>query len=281
MTFCDLHAHSLFSDGTDTPETLIRQADALGLSHLTLCDHNTVAGLPDFLAAARSARVKAVAGAEFSVNYEGSELHLLGLFIPEERFAEVDELMTREVLSRKEACNREMIASLCRAGYALDYDEICRAFPQARVNRAHIATVMAERGYVSSVAEAFDTLLSKSGPHYREPQRPDVFDMIAYIRKIGAVPVLAHPHLSLSPDRLTAFLPRAKAQGLIGMECYYSTFTEEETALALSLTKENGLLPSGGSDYHGKTKPDIALGVGHGNLRIPTEWAEALAAQRA
>ena len=280
MPFCDLHVHSHFSDGTDAPAEIIRAAEGLGLSHVALCDHNTVAGLPDFLAAARDSAVTAVAGAEFSVNYNRTELHLLGLFIPEKRFSEVDTLMT-EVLARKEVCHRETIGSLRRAGYDLDYDEIARAFPEARINRAHIATVMTERGYVSSVAEAFETLLAKDGPHYREPKRPDVFEMIDFIRGIGAVPVLAHPFLSLSPEELAAFLPKAKARGLVGMECYYSTFNADETALALSLARENGLLPSGGSDYHGSTKPDIALGVGHGNLCIPDEWAMALAAQRA
>ena len=279
MAFCDLHVHSVFSDGTDTPEALVRAAEGLSLSHVALCDHNTVAGLPRFLAAARGSSVVAVAGAEFSVDYAGVELHLLGLFLPKSRFSEIDALM-QEVLLRKEHCHREMIASLRRAGYDLDYDEIARAFPDARINRAHIATVMVERGFVSSVKEAFASLLAKSSPHYREPKRPDVFEMIAYLRGIGAVPVLAHPFLNLSTDECAVFLPRAKDCGLVGMECHYVSFDEKETALALSLARENRLLPSGGSDYHGRTKPDVSLGVGYGNLRIPDAWALALSAER-
>ena len=280
MRFCDLHTHSYFSDGTDAPEAIIRAAEQLSLSHVALCDHNTIAGVPDFLAAAANSPVTAVAGAEFSVDYEQTELHLLGLFLPEDHFPEIDEMMT-QVLESKETANREMVKSLQGAGYDVDYDEIVRAFPQARINRAHIATALAERGYAASVTDAFATLLSKSGPHYRRPMRPDVFDMIAYLAKIGAVPVLAHPHINLTPKRLSAFLPKAKEAGLIGMECYYSTFNEQETALALSLAKQNGLLPSGGSDYHGAPKPDIALGIGCGNLRVPTDWALALAAKKA
>ncbi len=279
MAFCDLHVHSVFSDGTDTPEEIVRVAEALGLSHVALCDHNTVAGLPRFLAAGRGSSVAAIAGAEFSVDYAGVELHLLGLFLPEERFAELDAFL-KDLLLRKEACNREMIDSLRRAGYDLDYDEIARAFPDAHINRAHIASVMVERGYVSSVAEAFAYLLAKDGPHYREPKRPDVFEMIAYLSALGAVPVLAHPFLNLSPDALADFLPRAKACGLVGMECYYTTFDEKKTAPALSLAEENGILPSGGSDYHGKTKPGTELGVGHGDLRVPDAWALALAEKR-
>lgn len=279
MAFCDLHVHSIFSDGSDTPEEIIRAAEKIGLSHVALCDHNTAAGLPRFLAAGRDSRVTAVAGAEFSVDYEGEELHLLGLFIPEERFSELDAFL-HDLLVRKEACNREMIASLQRAGYDLDYDEIARVYPDAHINRAHIASVMVERGYVSSVAEAFSYLLAKGGPHYREPKRPDVFEMIAYLRDSGAVPVLAHPFLNLSPDALAAFLPKAKASGLVGMECYYSTFDEAQTILALSLAEKNGILPSGGSDYHGRVKPGAALGVGRGNLRIPDAWAVALGAER-
>lgn len=280
MTFCDLHVHSVFSDGTDTPEAIIRAAEGLGLSRVALCDHNTVAGLPDFLAAAHGRSVNAVTGAEFSVNYENTELHLLGLFIQKERFCEVEDFLLREVVRHKEICNREMVASLGRAGYRLDYDEIVRAFPQARINRMHIAAAMVKRGYLSSVAEAFDSLLAKSSPHYRQPKRPDVFEMLDFIRSIGAAPVLAHPFLNLSPDALAKFLPRAKESGLIGMECYYSTFDQAQTALALTLAEANGLLPSGGSDYHGNTKPDIGLGVGRGDLRIPDAWALALDAAR-
>ena len=78
--FCDLHTHSTFSDGTDTPARLLELAEELGLGAIALTDHNTVAGLPDFLQAAKDKKVKAVAGTEFSTDYKGTELHILGLF---------------------------------------------------------------------------------------------------------------------------------------------------------------------------------------------------------
>ena len=270
--YCDLHTHSVFSDGSLTPTELIRAAREAGLSALALSDHNTVDGLPEFLSAAVGSGVEAIAGAEFSVELDGTELHLLGLFIPTEFFPEIDKLMT-EVLRRKEESNRELIAALAADGMALDYDELCRQTPRGRINRAHVALALTALGYTESVKQAFSTLLSPTEGYYREPKRPSVWEMLDFLRSIRAVPVLAHPFLHLSPKRLAAFLPEAKKKGLAGMECYYSTYDEETTALALRMVAEVDLKPSGGSDFHGALKPDIRLGVGRGNLKIPYEWA--------
>ncbi len=275
MKLCDLHTHSVFSDGTFTPAEIIAEAEKLGLSSVALCDHNTVDGLNDFLKAAEKSKVEAIAGAEFSVDFGGTELHLLGLFIKPEYFPRVSALMT-EVNSRKEQSNIDLVASLNRAGYHISYEEIKRKNPCSKINRAHIATELAEKGYVSSKNEAFDGLLSLEAGHYKEPERLTVFEMIKFLRSIKAAPVLAHPLLNLKPERLENFLPPARLAGLMGMECIYSTYTDEETDFSLRLAKERGLLPSGGSDFHGKTKPDIFLGKGRGNLQIPNDWAEAI-----
>ena len=270
--YCDLHTHSVFSDGSLTPTELIRAARKAGLSTLALTDHNTADGLPEFLSAAEISGIEAIAGAEFSVDLDGTELHLLGLFIPREYFGQIEERM-RKVLSRKEESNRDLIAALAEDGMVLDYDELCRKTPKGRINRAHVAMALTERGYTPSAKQAFSTLLSPEAGYYREPERLSVWEMLDFLRSIRAVPVLAHPFLNLSPERLSAFLPEAKKKGLVGMECYYSTYDEETTALALRMVAEVGLKPSGGSDFHGALKPDIRLGVGRGNLKIPYEWA--------
>ena len=100
--------------------------------------------------------------------------------------------------------------------------------------------------------------------------------MLDIIRELGAVSVLAHPFFKWDAKEVARLLPRARAAGLVGMECYYSTYDAATTQLALQMAKENDLLPSGGSDFHGAGKPDISLGVGRGNLRIPYAWYEAL-----
>ena len=272
MKLCDLHTHSVFSDGTNTPQEIIDLAIDLGLSTVALCDHNTVDGLHDFLKAADGKSIQAIAGAEFSVDYNGSELHLIGLYIPEDQFDKVKDLMN-DVNERKRESNIELIASLNRSGYKIDYERIKSMTPNGKFNRAHIAAELTRMGYTKSINEAFDTLLSPEAGHYNEPQRLCFFEMIDFIKSIKAIPILAHPFLNLSKAELEILLPMAKERGLIGMECYYSLYDEQTTNEALKLAQKYGLKCSGGSDYHGDNKPDIKLGFGKGNLRVPYDWA--------
>lgn len=272
---CDLHTHSVFSDGTYTPAQLIEEAQEIGLSGVALCDHNTVAGLPEFMAAAENTNVEAVPGIEFSTDYEGTELHMLGLFLKPQYFVSVTELL-EPYLQMKEESNRNLVEALGKAGYHLDFERIKASTPNGQLNRAHIAAALMEKGYTASVKEAFKTLLSKTGGYYREPPKPDVFEVISFIRSIGSVAVLAHPYLSLPKEQVPGFLRQAKKRGLNGMEILYSTYDEETTELAAMTAKKYDLLPSGGSDFHGANKPDIRLGRGKGNLAIPFSCLERL-----
>ncbi|MBP3369483.1 MAG: PHP domain-containing protein [Clostridia bacterium] len=268
---CDLHTHSVFSDGTCTPTEIIEGAISTGLSAIALTDHNTVDGLPDFIAAATDKKIDIVLGTEFSVDYSGTELHMLSLFIKPEYFAQITEMMN-EAMERKEQSNIQLIYALRGAGIHIDYDEIKRSTPNGKLNRAHIASAMMQRGYVGSVAEAFSTYLSKTSGYYNEPKRLTVWEILDFISSIGAVSVLAHPFLNLPKNELLRFLPEAKKSGLIGMECYYSLYDEKTTAMSFDIANGFGLLYSGGSDFHGTRKPDIRLAVGKGNLKIPYEW---------
>lgn len=268
---CDLHTHSIYSDGTCSPAEIIDEAIKIGLSAVALTDHNTVDGLQDFIAAARGKKIEIVPGAEFSVDYEGTELHLLGLFIKPEHFNAVSELML-SVNKSKEESNLALIQSLSLAGYPLDYEAIKGKTPNGKVNRSQIADAMLEKGYVSSKDEAFATILSPEAGHYKEPKRLTALEMIDYIKSIGAVPVLAHPFLKPEEiDIVMKFLQTAKDRGLVGMECYYSTYSEEITQMALHTANELVLVPSGGSDFHGSAKADISLGIGKGSLKVPFE----------
>ena len=273
--FCDLHTHSVFSDGTCTPAELIDEAVSLGLSAIALTDHNTVDGLPDFLAAAEGKDILAIPGVEFSTDYNGKELHLLGLFIDPPHFPAV-RAVCGDYLRRKEKSNLDLIDALNGVGYEVDYEKLLSQSPNGNINRAHIAAALAEKGYVDSIKEAFQTLLAKGGQFYREPAKPTFWEMLELIKSIGAVPVLAHPFLNLDEERLRVFLPLAKERGLAGMEVAYSTYDEATAACAARLADEFSVLPSGGSDYHGAKKADIKMGVGRGNLQVPAEWVCAL-----
>lgn len=274
MTFCDLHTHSYFSDGTCSPTQLVEQATAMGLTAIALCDHNTVAGLPEFMAAAAGSAVEAVPGVEFSTQYGNTELHILGLFIQPQKYDEVTKLL-EELLRAKEQSNRDLIQRLNAAGLMLDYEKI-KAQSGGYVNRAVIGAEMTRLGYTASVKDAFKQYLSESKGFYVPPKRLDAYDAIRFIKSIGAVAVLAHPFLNLDEAGLRMFLPQAVEAGLDSMEVYYSKFSEQETALAKDIAAEFKLLPSGGSDYHGDNKPDIRLGVGKGDMQIPSRLLEAL-----
>lgn len=268
---CDLHTHSIFSDGTSTPTELIDLATAAGLSAIALTDHNTTDGLREFASAASGKNIDVSLGCEFSVDYGQKELHLIGLFIDPKHFSTIEELMA-DLLVRKQLCNIDLVDALNRTGMTIDYYALKAETPDGNVNRAHIAYDMLRRGYVSSVGEAFAKYLDPSAGYYKEPRRIDVWEMIDYIRSIGAVSVLAHPFLKLNEAELATFLPKAKAAGLDGMECIYSLNDDATTRKSIAFAEEFGLLKSGGSDFHGLRKPDIKIGVGKGNLEVPYEW---------
>lgn len=269
---CDLHTHSSYSDGTYTPSELIAEAKKIGLSAIALTDHNTVAGLDEFLAAAEGTGVEAVPGIELSTEWGGRELHILGLYIKTDDYSRLVGLV-EDMKARKEMAYRECIASLRCAGYELDYDEICSGC-KGQANRAHIARELVRRGYLASREEAFATLLHPSGDHYRAPKYLDAEEAIRFLKSIGAVAVWAHPYLNLTDEGVREFLPVAKAAGLDAMEVIYSRYDEKTTENARAAARDFGILESGGSDFHGPLKPDVALGVGRGNLVIPYQILE-------
>lgn len=271
----DLHVHSTFSDGTLSPRELIRLAADTGVEALALCDHNTVAGLPEFLEAAENSGVEAIPGIEFSTDYGDRELHLLGLFIRPEHYTAITQLVA-EMWQRKEQSNIRLIEGLNAVGIRLDYKTIKAGTPNGQINRAVIAAEMVRLGYCATVSECFSKWLSPRHGYFVPPKRLDVFETIRFIKSIGAVAVLAHPFLNLDPDALRTFLPLAKAQGLDGMEVYYPKFDPQATALAEQICAKFHLLKSGGSDFHGTNKPDIALGTGRNNLDIPHSILEEL-----
>lgn len=269
---CDLHTHSVFSDGTWTPTQIVEAAAKQQLT-VALTDHNTVSGLPEFLEAAARLGVEAVPGVEFSTDYRGKELHIVALFVKPGTYDTIKNYVA-DGDRRKDQSNRDLITRLNQAGFDVAYDAILAQTPDGRVNRANIAAELVAKGYVKTVKEAFDTLLKEKHGFYVPPNRPDAYDTIAFIRSIGALAVLAHPYLSMSREEVEAFLPEALERGLQAMETRYTTYDEETTALAKAVAARFGLLESGGSDFHGAVKPNNPLG----GVDVPVELYGALQA---
>lgn len=273
--YCDLHLHSTCSDGTYSPSELIREAERLGLRAVALCDHNTVAGVPEFLDAAKESAVEAVAGVEFSTDYKDRELHILALFVQPRHYGAVTAKVA-EMMERKERSNLHLVEGLREAGIGLDYAAIKAGTPNGQVNRAVIAAEMVRLGYCATIKDAFRSWLAPRHGYFQPPKRLDVFDTIRFIRSIGAVSVLAHPFLNLVEDELRIFLTEAVPVGLDAMETNYSAFSEEQRALARRMAAEFGICMSGGSDFHGANKPDIQMGTGRGDLQVPAAFLEVL-----
>ena len=275
MKLCDLHTHSCYSDGSHTPEELVRLAAERGLSALALTDHNTAKGLPEFMRAAADSTVTAVPGCEFSTEYAGREVHIVGLFMPERSWTEIEDFVELMRMA-KENSNRRMIDALRADGYAVTFAEAAALTGGDTFNRAHVARVLLGKGYVGSVQEAFRTLLREGGKYYTPAKKLASLAAIRFIKDYGGAAVLAHPFLNFDAPQLAEFLPQAKDAGLDAIETRYSLFDAQETREAEKTAETYGLLQSGGSDYHGAAKPDIELGSGHGSLAVPLDFYESI-----
>ena len=272
---CDLHTHSRYSDGSFSPAELISLAKEAGVSAIALCDHNTVAGLPEFMNAAEGSGVEAVPGVEFSTDYLGLDLHIVMLFVQMQHY----DLITKRLAQMRQAKaenNQMLVQALRRAGMVVDYEALLAKATDGYINRAHIAAELTRLGYTPSIKEAFATVLAPGGGFYTPPKRPDFFETIAFVKSLGGIAVFAHPYLNLGDEQLEALLPQAVEAGLDAMETRYSRYDAETTAKAMAMAERFGLLESGGSDFHGATKPDICIGKGQGDLHIPLQILEQL-----
>ena len=271
--YCDLHTHSYFSDGTDSPTEIIRRAEALGLSAVALTDHNTTAGLDEFTEAARGTAVKAICGVELSTDYGDTELHIIALYLKPQHYETVNELV-REMHVRKDEANRILVNALVNAGFKISYDEIA-GDARGHFNRAHVAAALHRAGYAASIPEAFDRYLRPEAGYYPSFRRIDALDTVELIRTLGAVPVIAHPFLSLkSGERISRFLTEAVPRGLAAMETMYPAYTVAEIEEAKSLARKFGIYESGGSDYHAGKRPHVSLGM----MNIPDSIESTLSA---
>ncbi len=268
---CDLHTHSIFSDGTWTPEQIVAESETLGLAAVALCDHNTIDGLDRFSAAACGKELLAVPGVEFSTEYKGSELHILGLNINPQYYSQVKSRLA-DFLIRKEKQNLELVNALAKLGYCVDYYKLKASSVSGNINRSHIAAELVRQGCFKTRQQAFNSLLNPQCGYYHPAKQPSALETIGFIRDISAVPVLAHPLRSIEEPLLFDFLSQAVPAGLTAMEIVYSDCDEKLLKRSEEICGMFSLLPSGGTDFHGDKKPDIRLGSGRGNLSVPYEY---------
>ena len=270
----DLHAHTTASDGTDTPTRLVTMAASLGLSAVAITDHDTTAGLAEAEEAAHRAGIELVRGAELSLDWPSGAMHMLVLLA-----RDIDLLHSRleETRRGRERRNRLMVKRLRDQGVRITMDEVAAESGQGVIGRPHLASVLVKRGYVSDIGEAFKQYLGRGCPAYAERPRPAPSEAIDLAHAVGGVAVLAHPlTLGVEGGELSELLGDLAAVGLDGLEAYYGAYEPPTRANLAALARRHGLVPTGGSDYHGRFKPDIGLGVGRGDLLVPDRVLEEL-----
>lgn len=275
LKLIDLHVHSTASDGSYTPAEVTALAVRAGLTAIALTDHDTVSGVGEALDAAGDTALEVVPGVELSCLYKEKEIHILGLYIDYTDKNFLDFLNAAEI--KRNSRNQLMLEAFQKDGFPIAWDDLLMGNPETVVTRAHFARALVKKGCVASVDQAFKKYLNPDCPYYRKREIITPGEAVQAIRDAGGFPVLAHPCLYKLGWMQTGELIRTmKELGLGGLECWHSSNYAEESSKLCRLADQYGLLPTGGSDFHGAAKPDIQLGKGRGSLRVPAEYLDAL-----
>lgn len=259
MPRIDLHIHTIFSDGTYTPEEAVFQAKKLGLVAISITDHDSVAGLASALVAGKRLGIEVVPGVEMSTDVGEDEIHILGYLL---NWKKEDFLRQLEKFQAARANrNQKLLRKLDDLGMRVDYREVRKLAPRGVISRLHIARLMVEKGYVRSIGDAFEQWLNPGKPAYVQKMKLPPFEIIELLLKAEAIPVLAHPFLSHRDD----LIPHLVKAGLKGIEVYHSAHNPQMVAHYKRIAQKHHLLITGGSDCHGEAKDKVLMG----KVRVP------------
>lgn len=281
MKAVDLHTHSNRSDGSYSPAELVDYAVAKGLAAVALTDHDTIDGLDEAVAHARSLMqagqpsIEVIPGIEFSTKYEEKDVHVVGLYIA--YGAPAFQAKLREFVDSRINRNIKMCHNLQEAGIDITYEKLQARNPGAVITRAHYASYLFENGYVKSRQDAFSIYLGDHTKYFVPREKVTPVQAVSLILQAGGVPILAHPSLyHMENDQLDKLVSDLKAAGLMGIEALYSSYTQQDERDMRRLADKYDLLLSGGSDFHGVNKPGLDLGTGYGKLFVPEEFLDKI-----
>jgi predicted metal-dependent phosphoesterase TrpH len=267
----DLHIHSTASDGRLTPAEVVKEAAGRGLKFIALADHDTIDGIAEALAAAKSfPGLKVIPGVEISTDIPQGEAHVLGYFIDyasRELGGELNRFRNSR-LGRAQG----MVAKLDKLGIHLDWARVQQIAGSSVMGRPHIARAMLEKGYIDSFKQAFADYIGHDGPAYVEREKLTPAEAVALIIKARGLAVLAHPFTINEPE---AMIIELKAAGLAGIEAYYDGYSDEKVSRLVAIAQKNNLIATGGSDYHGLDSSETAIG----GIDLPLASVEKLIAK--
>ena len=276
----DLHTHSTASDGSESPAAVVGLAVQAGLSAVALTDHDTLEGIEEARAEAGPAGIELIPGAEVACEWKGGGLHMVVLFLEPGPGPLQDRLA--EFRAGRDRRNRAIARRLDEIGVDIDYEEVLAQARGGSVGRPHFAALLVAKGYVPDIPAAFREYLGSRGVAYATRPLLPPEEAIGLARRSGGVPVAAHPHtlgLNTAEEYADAFRLLA-GYGMVGVECYYGEYPAETRRRLEATVRSFGLLPSGGSDFHGSYKPGQRVGVGRGDLVVPDRVLEDLRAAR-
>lgn len=273
----DLHTHSTASDGTLTPVELVELAYETGLSAIALTDHDTVAGIEEAISC--NLPIEVIPGIELSAGYGNGDIHILGLYI--DHTSDLLKKMAQNMVEEREWRNYEMCKRLREAGIDITVEKLRDGNKDMVLTRGHFSRYLIDHGYAKDKPEAFSRYLGVDTPYFVKRRYLSPEECIKLILDCGGTPVLAHPIIyNLPATELEELVARLKKAGLAGIEAIYSTYTNQDEEIVRSLAHRHSLLLTGGSDFHGANKPEIAIGSGVGNLKIPYSLLEKIKEMR-
>lgn len=275
----DMHVHSSASDGTFSPSALLAEAKKAGLAAMALTDHDTMDGVEEAAAAAAELGLELIPGVEISTEYHGCEIHVLGYYVSPE-YPRL-KAMLEEFRDFRVTRNVRMVERLREEGFSITMEALAEMFPDSVLTRAHMAGYLCETGQLPDKRTAFAKYLGENCCCYIDRPKISPAEAVILIQEAGGLAVLAHPILcNLPKEDLRQMILEMKEAGMCGLEAVYSENTADDEVHMRGLAEEFGLLVTGGSDFHGKNKPDIQLGTGKGNLYIPYAFLQALKEKR-
>ena len=280
----DLHMHSTYSDGSQTPEQLILEAKTKGLRAIALTDHDTVDGIAEFVALGEQHGITTVPGVEISVDTKlpnNGHMHILGLLINPQA-TQLKETLNYLMKERNERA-QQIINRLQALDIDITMEELLAEAGEGAIGRPHVAKILLRKGVVSSIQEAFDVYLAKGKPAYMDKKKLGEADAIRMIHEAGGLAIMAHAHLMHYDtfEETKAKLLELKELGLDGFEVYYSGMPSEFSRQLIELAEQHDFAIYGGSDYHGANKPGIEMGTGkNGDLQVPDSVLEQLLTRR-
>ncbi|WP_085477431.1 PHP domain-containing protein [Rathayibacter oskolensis] len=250
----DLHTHSLVSDGTETPDVLVRAAAAAGLSGVALTDHDSTGGWAAARVAAEEAGIELLPGMELSSRAGWASVHVLAYLVDPTDAG----LLAETARIRTERMHRaEAIVTAIGADYDLTWDDVlAQTSPGSTIGRPHIADALVARGLATDRSAAFAGILDWRGGYYRPHYAPDPVDAVRLVRAAGGVPVIAHPAASSRGIAVESMLPDLVDAGLFGLEVEHRENTRDGKRRLRELAARYSLVTTGSSDYHGTGKPN-------------------------